>query len=515
MTVIKICAKLRGTVDKRVVDMRVFRTNLLNSNGHNSTSTNAFTQYNYDVLFERLKLVSYMLIFTYPAFFVVDFFLLKNLNHPTYKWVLAAVHLSGLVISLIFLLIYRSKKGSKSFVVNSYILLYLLMGAVSSINSQLFTGNIYAYLIILFGVAVVIPIQPRKLLIPFIGIHGFFVTGLILIEQNDFSLLIKLINSTGTAVISFMIALTFYTFRKNDFSNKWKLSRNEESFRRLFHLNPNPLILEKLSNDEILLMNQQAIDYYQLEEKGIAQMNTSFLYSNPEEKADILNRLAEQKTLKNYVTAQQITPNLRKWSMLHFELVDYLDESCLLIGTTDITAMKEKEVELSKHASLDPLTGVMNRRSGIELLRKHLSLGVHAQEFILMFIDINNLKKVNDRYGHSIGDDLIKTCCATMNQHIDDNDCLFRLGGDEFIMIFFNKQMDDVELVWDNIKMEFQTINETSQKPYKLSASYGCYHYKPDVPITLEEIFELADQDMYKNKHFYKTQQTDQLTPMG
>ncbi|WP_066067268.1 GGDEF domain-containing protein [Neobacillus soli] len=495
--------------------MRVFRTNLPNGNGQNSTSMSEFTQYNYNVLFERLKLVSYMLIFTYPAFFVVDFFLLKNLNHPTYKWVLAAVHITGLVISLLFMFIYRTKKGSKSFVVNCYILLYLLLGAVSSINSQLFTGNIYVYLIILFGVAVVIPIQPRKLLIPIIGIHGFFVTGLILIEQNDFSLLIKLINSTGTAVISFMIAVIFYTFRKNDFSNKMKLSRNEESFRRLFHLNPNPLILTKLSNDEILLMNHQAIAYYQLEEKDIAQMNTSFLYNNPEEKADILSRLEEQKVLKNYVTAQQISPNLRKWSMLHFELVDYLDESCLLIGTTDITAMKEKEVELSKHASLDALTGVMNRRSGIELLRKHLSLGTHAQQFILMFIDINNLKKVNDRYGHSIGDDLIKTCCATMNQHIDLNDCLFRFGGDEFIIVFFNKQMEDVELVWDNIRMEFQSINEINQKPYKLSASYGCYHYKSDTPITLEEIFELADQDMYKNKHIYKTKHTDQLTPLG
>jgi diguanylate cyclase (GGDEF)-like protein len=475
--------------------------NLLTGKLENSTTTTTkeFTIYNYDILYERLKLVSYMLIFTYPIFFIVDFFLLTKLANPAYKVVLACVHLSGLVISVMFLMLYRSgKEASKTRTVNSYILLYLLIGAISSINSQLLTGNIYAYLIIMFGVAVIFPVQPKHLVYSFSAIHGLFVIALIVIEPNNYSLLMKLINSTGSVVVSYMIVLTFYTFRKNDFLNKLKLRKNEESFRRLFHMNPSPLILAKRLNGEILLMNHQANAYYHLDPP---QTDANFLFRNPEEKADILTKLDEQKVIKNYVTEQQITANTRKWSMLQFELVDYLDDTCILIGTTDITAMKEKEEELSKYASIDMLTGVRNRRSGIELLQERLSDTPAAEEFILCYIDINNLKKANDIYGHSTGDDLIKTCCKTINKNIDDNDVLFRLGGDEFIILFFQKQMAAVQQVWRNIRMDFEQMNETGQKPYQISASHGYYHYKPGTAISLEEILEMADQEMYKNKH--------------
>ncbi|WP_083402395.1 diguanylate cyclase [Bacillus sp. MUM 116] len=494
--------------------------NLLKQTQMGPDAFREFFHFNNDVLFERLKLVSYMLIFTYPAFFIVDFFLLNRLPHPVYKTILASIHIICPVISLIFIMVYRSFRNGnankplsrnrpKGFFVNLYVTFYLLIGAVSSLNSQLLTGNIYAYIIILFGVAVIFPIKPKILLINLIGIHLVFVIGLFLIEQNRVSWIIKLINSTGVAVISFTIALAFYSFRKNDFFNKRKLSRNEESFRRLFNLSPNPLILIKPDNNEILLMNQQAVEYYQLHDKST---DGSFLFRNPIEKDDILARLKEQKSIKNIVMEHPITHTLRKWSMLHFELVDYLDDTCMLIGTTDITDIKKTEEELERHASYDILTGVRNRRSGIELLRKHVSgdksgSGHESEEFILSFIDINDLKKVNDGLGHALGDDLIRTCCEVFNRHIDLHDVLFRHGGDEFIILFFKKKLEDAERIWDDIQRNFEAINSLKQKPFPISASHGLYHYKPGDVTTVEKILEIADKEMYKVKSLYKQQQ--------
>ncbi|MBV7504142.1 GGDEF domain-containing protein [Bacillus sp. sid0103] len=485
--------------------MRSLTKDFFNRKSMNATTNREFINHNYAEFYERIKLVSYMLIFTYPCFFIVDFILFNNLSNPTFKFILSAVHITGLVISLIFLCIYHYYKNiSKGFVVTSYILFYLLIGAVSSINSQLFTGNIYAYIIILLGVSVFLPIQPRHLLNLYFGIHICFLTGLYLIEEEHFPFLSKLINSTGTVVISFLIALSFYTFRNNDFLNKMKLRRNEENFRRLFNLNPNPLILTKLHTDEILLMNKHAMEYYQLENNEAAQIDGKFLFQKPEEKLDILKRLIEQQSIKNYVMEQQITADIMKWVILSLELVDYLDEPCILIGATDITDLKKNEEELYKHASVDMLTGVLNRRSGMEILNQQLSGGSDAHEFIICYIDINDLKKTNDRFGHSTGDDLIKTCCDTINHHIIDEDILFRLGGDEFIIVFFQKNMGEVQELMKTIKHGFEEINETERKPYSISASYGFYHYKPGTVISLEKILEMADQEMYKEKLVHK-----------
>ncbi|MBS4218303.1 GGDEF domain-containing protein [Bacillus sp. FJAT-49711] len=368
-----------------------------------------FTAYSNELFFERLKLVSFMLIVTYPGFFYADFFLLNTVADQVYKGVLASIHLSGFLLSIIFLLIYYFyKRARKGLIIHVYTVLFLFIGATASLNSQLLNGNIYAYIIILLGISIIFPIQPNKLLIYFCSNHIYFLIALCFMEMGYFSLITKMINSTGTAVISYTIAFMFYRLRKRDFDNKWKLRRNADSFRRLFNMNPYPLILTNLQNDEILLINREAIDYYHLQNQDMTKIDGKFLFANPTEKQTILKMLDEHQTIKNYELEYEVSPELKKWAMLNLELIDYLEQPCILIGVTDITSLKIKEEELLKHASIDTLTGVMNRRSGMILLEKKIR-GTHQQEFIVCYIDINGLKTVNDNYGHSVGDDLIKT----------------------------------------------------------------------------------------------------------
>ncbi|MCH1627188.1 GGDEF domain-containing protein [Ferdinandcohnia quinoae] len=432
-----------------------------------------FVAYSDGLFFERLKMVSFMLIFTYPGFLYSDLFLLNNVTDQVYRWVLASIHLTGFFLSIIFLLSYYFYKNApKGPIIHLYIVLFLFIGATASINSQLLNGNLYAYIIILLGVSVIFPIHPGTLLIYLCSVHIYFLIGLFFIDPNHLSLITKMINSTGAAVISFTIAFMLYQLRKSDFENKCKLRRNSKSFRRLFHMNPYPLILTNLQNDEILLINQQAIEYYHLQDQDMAKIDGKFLFTNPFEKQTILKMLGEHQSIKNYELEYQVSPNLKKWAMLSLELVEYLDQSCILIGVTDITNLKIKEEELLKHASFDTLTGVMNRRSGMLLLEEKIQ-GSYQQEFIVCYIDINGLKTVNDNFGHSAGDDLIKTSCEIINRNIDAGDVLFRMGGDEFIIVFSGKDREKVEEIWANIKQEFQSFNQSAQQPYELSASHA------------------------------------------
>ncbi|MFZ7946215.1 diguanylate cyclase domain-containing protein [Neobacillus sp. 19] len=445
--------------------------NLFNRFQPKSVSDQEFLSDFYNILWDRLKFISYMLIFTYPCFIVVDFIFLKKLEHLAFRTGLISIHLICLVISLIFIIIYRCRDNrSKVSIVNTYILLYLLIGAASSLNSQLYTGNMYVYIIILLAAAMVFPAHPRTMFVLYLGIQIIFITGLYLLDRHYYSFILKLINSTGAAAISFTLTLAFYSFQKNDFLNKRKLRKNEESFRSLFNMSPNPLILVRLEDEEIVLMNKQAAEYYHLDGRKLEELDLHFLFPNVQEKQEIIDRLTELQSIKNYVME---TPVLKRWVLLHFELVDYLDHPCMLMGITDITDLKQKEAELLHHASIDALTGAFNRRRGLELIREHLQTGPNAKPFILCYIDINNLKIVNDQFGHATGDDLIKTICETIHHQIDDSDVLIRLGGDEFIVLFFQKPLIAVEQVWANLETAFKTINERREKPYHLSASHG------------------------------------------
>ncbi|MBS4218304.1 GGDEF domain-containing protein [Bacillus sp. FJAT-49711] len=93
-----------------------------------------------------------------------------------------------------------------------------------------------------------------------------------------------------------------------------------------------------------------------------------------------------------------------------------------------------------------------------------------------------------------------RQACDIINRNIDSDDVLFRLGGDEFIIVFFGKNKEKVEEMWGDIKRDFHRFNLSGQKPYKLSASHGFSYYKPGSATTVEEILDAADQTMYEEK---------------
>jgi diguanylate cyclase (GGDEF)-like protein len=459
-----------------------------------------FIQANNNIIMERIKLVSYMLIFTYPLFLIVDFLLFKGVDNPIFHRNLIVIHLLGPLGSLIFLILYSFKEiKNQGLLIYFYVAFYVFLGVVSSLNSQLLTGNIMVYIIIVIGVATIFPMKPINLSLLVLIFHLLFISVLPFLDSDHFSVLTKQINSTGTVVISCLIGYAFYTYRKRDFINQSKLKGNEESFRSLFNINPSPLILLNLENSKIELINKQAIEYYQLQDYDISDLDGSFIF-NQNEKNGILNRLHAKQNIKNYVMQKQISTELT-WSILKFELVDYFEKPCVLIGITDITDLKQVEEELIKYATTDMLTGVMNRRVGMDLLERKLST---PEEFILCFMDINHLKHVNDQIGHKAGDELIKTVCKVIKATMDSDDILFRLGGDEFVVIFHNKTVEEVDQIWCTIQKKLESINYAPQMPYPISVSHGLYHYRSENTVTVEEMMEIADQEMYKEKFGYK-----------
>lgn len=179
--------------------------------------------------------------------------------------------------------------------------------------------------------------------------------------------------------------------------------------------------------------------------------------------------------------------------------------SVVICISKDITELKVAEERLHYYATTDEFTGFVNRRTGLAILEKIHEFSLrNGKPFTICYVDINDLKAVNDTYGHSEGDVLITAACQAMRESIRQMDTLCRMGGDEFLILFPECDLADAEQVWDRIMERLDDYNSGSSKPYKLSMSHGILEYSPASRDTIELLLKRVDALMYREKRDYK-----------
>lgn len=171
----------------------------------------------------------------------------------------------------------------------------------------------------------------------------------------------------------------------------------------------------------------------------------------------------------------------------------------------DITESRKQAELIQYQAERDSLTGIYNRRAGLNILENIVEVSKNnEEEVIVCFIDLNNLKHTNDSFGHEKGDDMIKTFSEVVKNCLRDKDIFFRFGGDEFIIIFKECSIESSEKIWIRITQGFKEINRLGEKEYMLSASHGICKYDRNEHSTMEEFIKCADAKMYEEKRIMK-----------
>lgn len=156
--------------------------------------------------------------------------------------------------------------------------------------------------------------------------------------------------------------------------------------------------------------------------------------------------------------------------------------------------------KLSYYATIDAMTGALNRRSGLELLGKEVnSSKINNRNLVVCFVDVDRLKVINDTFGHEEGDKLLMNVSKILKEGIRKTDFVIRMGGDEFLIVFRQTTMKEVSKVWDRICKRVEKVNEDMDN-YQLSLSYGFYEYGDEKGISVKDLVNKADMDMYREK---------------
>ena len=167
----------------------------------------------------------------------------------------------------------------------------------------------------------------------------------------------------------------------------------------------------------------------------------------------------------------------------------------------DITERKKMEGELEKLAHFDNLTVCYSRGYGLALLEEQVKTANRKKNSILLlYLDVDKFKEINDTYGHKEGDSLLKEVVQLFKSTLREVDIICRIGGDEFLLIFPDNSLNNVPLIRERLSKNLEKLNKSLNKPYKISFSIGLSVYDPFNPQPVEKLIHLADQAMYEDK---------------
>ncbi len=164
-----------------------------------------------------------------------------------------------------------------------------------------------------------------------------------------------------------------------------------------------------------------------------------------------------------------------------------------------LSLLNNNNLILTKQSQIDELSGLLNRRGFMAHLEK-LMIAYEEEKAIIFYMDLDDLKHINDTYGHDEGDHALKNISHILRNSFRLTDPVARIGGDEFMafmIVHDEKAFDEVK---QRINQFLDKINKEQNNPYELSISIGHYCFTIHRNMQLEEIIMAADNDLYIHK---------------
>ena len=188
--------------------------------------------------------------------------------------------------------------------------------------------------------------------------------------------------------------------------------------------------------------------------------------------------------------------------------ISSVDGGGLVQVVRDITERKKIEETLRNSSLKDDLTGLFNRRGLLKQAAPYFDFARRQkEELLLLFIDLDGMKKINDEFGHNEGDNALINTAAILNRSFRSSDIIARLGGDEFTVLVTDLNASKEEAI-SRLNENLKAYNSTETR-HKLSFSIGVATLEPERMTCFEELLEQADQAMYKQKRMKRRRTTE------
>ncbi|MCU4138102.1 MAG: GGDEF domain [Thermodesulfobacteria bacterium] len=257
-------------------------------------------------------------------------------------------------------------------------------------------------------------------------------------------------------------------------------------------------LVDKFSTYEIgsvIIINEKREPFQIITLRDIAKI--CFLQLFPSSITEVLKALNKNK--KSLITIYHLEPFIEALNLMEKFNISHLpviNKNNKLVG---ILSLRDIVKTVPEIIYLDPLTEV-NNRSYLDLLKTKLKR-IRGCVSILM-VDIDNFKNVNDNYGHTIGDKVLKRIAQTLRKNIKITDEVIRYGGEEFLIIAYRCGLEDGKKLGERLRKKIEKIKFKDIPGLRITVSIGITFYEPKKEFL--EAVEEADKAMYQAKKLGK-----------
>lgn len=351
------------------------------------------------------------------------------------------------------------------------------------------------------------------------GVLIMFVLGILILQKPLFILFLGFVILMFSSLVIILTRNLYFIERQNNLNRERFAVSLEHVSNVLFDnileadITNNLLIGENAAKLTKLLQIPETSSYSQTID-AVSRILVDEKYSEEYRKTlsveNILQTLENGRNTLEYECIERSDGEKYRWIRVHYCIYKSKTANCVRIISyvKNIDDEKRAYYRLVEKATTDQMTGVLNKMATKEIVTDLLTRYVDESNIILM-IDIDNFKNINDRYGHAFGDDIIIAICNIIKHNFRDTDVIGRMGGDEFLVYLHEKyNAQNVQIKVEQLLGSVQAFSTTynSQVVNNITVSIGVVNTFGNK--NFEQLYHYADAAMYTSKLKGKNQYT-------
>ncbi len=310
-----------------------------------------------------------------------------------------------------------------------------------------------------------------------------------------------------TPMFYLLFAASFLMMKSDVIADKLEkaeqdITKQNRRLEEIIKLSPFPIIISRLSDDKIILANNNAIKLFGIDNKNMDQYHLKDFFADSNNRRLLLERLEEQREVQDFeVLIKTPVSDTPFWLLSSANIIDYNYDLALYSAFQDITSRKSREAILQNQATRDPLTSIYNRRYFEEEVKKQIIKAKSLnQPYSVLMLDADFFKKVNDTYGHKTGDKVLIELAAKAERALRDKDIVARYGGEEFIIFLPEINALQAQKVADRLRQSISTIVVYSDDNQEVRFTVSVGVSSSEISDNVDTLVKTADEALYRAK---------------